>query len=63
MTGVKILADHLLAVVLKTLDFVKSCFLSLNIAFVFPPSRQQYYIIGVKYFENLLFDVNVKMII
>jgi len=61
MTGVKILADHLLAVVLKTLDFVKSCFLSLNIAFVFPPSRQQY-IFGVKYFENL-FDVNLKMII
>jgi len=59
MTGVKILADHLLAVAIKrTLDFVKSCFF--NIAFVFLPSRQQY-IFGVKF--KKLFDLILKMIV
>jgi hypothetical protein len=46
---------------IKNIRFFQVLFLSLNIAFVFPPSRQQY-IIGVKYFENL-FDVNLKTII
>jgi hypothetical protein len=55
---VKILAGSFASCCIKNIRFFQVLFLSLNIAFVFPPSRQQY-IIGVKYFEKLV-DVNLR---